>query len=60
VAIHPAAVGVPAEVRSWMGRRTEEKLTLRSEWLGEENLLEPGVNRNGTERAQGLRLIDLH
>ena len=43
-----------------MGRRTEEKLTLRSEWLGEEHLLEPGVNRNGTERAQGLRLIDLH
>lgn len=60
MAIHPAAVGVPAELRSWMGRRTEQRLTLRSEWLGEEHLLEPGVNRNGTERARGLRLIDLY
>lgn len=52
--MHPAAVGVPAEVRSCMGMRAEEKqlAQLRGPW-------EPGVKRNGTEQAEGLGLIDL-
>lgn len=56
--MHPAAVGVPAEVRSCMGRGAQETLAQLRVPRGRESL-SSGVKRNGTEQAQGLGLIDL-
>lgn len=56
--MHPAAVAVPAEVRSCTGRGVqEEPAQLRV--AGERGSLLSGVKRNGTEQAQGLGLIGL-
>lgn len=56
--MHPAAVGVPAEVRSCTGRGAQEKLA-RLRMAGGRGSVFSGVKRNGTEQAQGLGLIDL-
>lgn len=56
--MHPAAVGVPAEVRSCTGRGAQETLAQLRVARGRESL-SSGENRNGTEQAQGLGLIDL-
>lgn len=56
--MHPAAVGVPAEVRSCMGRGEQEELA-QLRVAGERGSLFSGVKRSGTEQAQGLGLIGL-
>lgn len=56
--MHPAAVGVPAEVRSCTARREQEELA-QLRVAGGRGSLFSGVKRNGTEQAQGLGLIDL-
>lgn len=56
--MHPAAVGVPAEVRSCTARgEQEEPAQLRG--AGRRGSLLSGMKWNGTEQAQGLGLIDL-
>lgn len=56
--MHPAAVGVPAEVRSCTGKGAQEKLA-QLRMAGGRGSLFSGVKRNGTEQAQDLGLIDL-